>query len=71
MKCFGPSLRDLLSEGNIEEGRGRGRGAVGSLLSHLGKHYEHGGLGNVLESIIFPDVLFFCIDELGYRYKSL
>ena len=27
-------------------------------LSHPSKHYVHGGLGNVLKSVIFPDVLF-------------
>ena len=57
MKFFEPSLRHLLSEGKIKENRGLG-GGVGSLLSHPSKHYVHGGLGNVLKSVIFPDVLF-------------
>ena len=49
---------------------GGGVGRAGSLLSHHSKHYVHSGLGNPLESIIFPDVVFFCIEELGYWYKS-
>ena len=53
----------------IEEDRGWELG-IAFLLSHPSKQYMHSGLGNLLESITFPN-FFFCIEELGFWYKSL
>ena len=66
-KNYKQPIRDATQ---IEEDRGLEAG-IASLLSHPIKQCVRGGLGNLLESIMFPNVLFFCIEELGFCYKFL